>query len=127
GVQQAVGADGAHVRDVDAEQRVEPGGQLDDPVGHRVGDVAGAVPVGHRHQRPLLDRAGAAGHDPADLHVTDAAHGVADRAAAVGEQAELGVPAAVQVGVDAFDVGQLRARGDAAVEGVHEQPALGDL
>src|SRR5690606_36333749 len=72
-------------------------------------------------------RAGAAGHDPADLHVTDAAHGVADRAAAVGEQAELGVPAAVQVGVDAFDVGQLRARGDAAVEGVHEQPALGDL
>ena len=47
GVQQPVRADRAHVGDVDAEQRVEVGGQRDDPVAQRVGAVAGAVPVGH--------------------------------------------------------------------------------
>ena len=47
GVQQPVGADRAHVRDVDAEQRVEVRRQRHDPVAQRVGAVAGAVAVGH--------------------------------------------------------------------------------
>ncbi|GAA4060843.1 hypothetical protein GCM10022248_30810 [Nonomuraea soli] len=88
GVQQAVGADRAHVGHVDAHQRVEAGRQFDEAVGHRVGDVAGAVAVGHRHPRAGLQHRGPALDDLADLHVADAAHRVGRSWRALGEQPE---------------------------------------
>ncbi|GAA3314902.1 hypothetical protein GCM10020219_030080 [Nonomuraea dietziae] len=88
GVQQAVGADRAHVGDVDAEQRVEVVGKFDEAVLERVGDVARAVTVGHRQQCPLTDGGGPGLGDHADLHVADAAHRVLHGRHALGEQAE---------------------------------------
>ena len=69
GVQQPVGADRAHVGDVDAEHRVQVGRQGHEPVGGRVGGVAGLVAVGHGDQ--VADGHGVAAGlaDPPDLHV----------------------------------------------------------
>jgi hypothetical protein len=113
------------VGDVDAEQRVEVGGQRHDPVPQRVAGVAGAVPVGHRHDRALGDRRRAALLDPGDLHVAEPGHreGLLDRAA---EEAEDRVETVVQRRVGALDVAQLGAGRHPAEQCAHPELALGE-
>ena len=91
-VQQPVGADRAHVGDVDAEHRVEVGRQGHEPVDRRVGGVGGLVAVGHGHQ--VADGHGVAAGlaDPPDLHVAGGADREAGRRPVAAEHPQLARP-----------------------------------
>ena len=115
GVQQAVGADRAHVRDVDAEQRVEVLRQRHYPVRDRVAGIPGAMAVGHGHGAAFWDYGCPGLGDLADLHVSQPGDRVAGVRLTWQEQAEGRVPAFGQERVGALDVAQFGAGRDAAI------------
>ena len=126
GVQQAVHADGPEVGHVDAEQRVEPGRQRHDVLGHGVAVHGGRVPVGHGHHRALGHRGGAAVGDLGDLHVTQALHRELRRGPVAVEHAELGVPAAAEVGAGAAVPGELGAGRQSGEQRPCTEPTIGE-
>ena len=121
GVQQAVGADRPHVRDVDAEQRIEVRGKRHHTVCDRVADVPGAMAVGHRHGGTLRDHGRPRLGDRGHLHVSQSRDRVAGVRLARHEEAEARVPAFRQERVRALDVTQFGAGGDAAEQSGHPE------
>jgi hypothetical protein len=85
------------------------------------------VPVRRGDQAAGGQVLAAAVHDLGDLHVAHGQDGVPAGSGAGQEDAQLGVPPGGEGGIGALHVGQLRAGGEAAVEGPDRCAAHGHL
>ncbi len=126
-MQQGVGADGTHVGQVDAEQRIEVRRQWHEVVVEHVQDVARRVPdrEGDEAAGPDFRRAGV-GDEP-DLHVAQLPHRVRRGRLAVGEEPEPRVEGLAQARVAAPEPAQLGTRRQPAVERLHAEAPLVQL
>ena len=115
GVEDAVGGDRTHLPDVDAEPRVEAGGQRDDEVVVGIGAVAGLMPP-HAADDLAFAIASAVVDDPSGLHVADEGHGVVHPSFARDKALAPIVPSAVEIGVGPLHEGEFGARGEARIE-----------
>ena len=111
-MQQAIGADRAHLGDIDPEQQVDVGGQRQKKLLSRIGRVPRLMAISHRHDVTLAHRRRAGLDDLSYLHVSQKGNRIPSARRARDKNAVSVVPPGAEVGVRALHEGELGSGGE---------------